>query len=221
MSDYDTVLERLLTDPAFSRSLAADPEGALAGYALSEDERRTLAAGISADMGRTSTVEQRTTKAGLVGVVGLVAEFAGSIGGPGTGGMFGDDDGDGIPNALDPTPQGSGGGQPATGQGLLDMFDDNDGDGIPNALEATPGDAVLVEFAPGASHEPVVVGQLYDDYTAPPTDAGKPLLTTIPMPEPNHPLGEDPPTPGQGHGHLDKVHPGHPDHPDDPPPSRG
>jgi hypothetical protein len=101
------------------------------------------------------------------------------------------------------------------------MFDDNDGDGIPNALDPTPGDAVLVEFTQGASHEPVVVGQLYDDHTAPPTDAGKPLLTTIPMPEPDHPLGEDPPPPGQGHGHLDKVHPGHPDHPDDPPPSRG
>ena len=34
MSDFERVLERLLVDPAFKAALAADPDRALAGYAL-------------------------------------------------------------------------------------------------------------------------------------------------------------------------------------------
>jgi hypothetical protein len=171
MSDYDAVLELLLTDPTFSRRLAADPERELAGYALTDDERRTLTAGISADAGRTSTVEPRMTKAGLVGVAGLVAELAGSI------------------------------------------------------VEPPPGDATLVAFTQGAVHEPVVVGQLYDDeHAAPPPDADNRLLTTIAMPAPDHPAVENPPPHGQGqdqgHGHSDKADPAHPEHHEDAPPSR-
>ena len=39
MSDFDTVLERLVTDPSFKSALAADPTGTLAGYQLSEESR--------------------------------------------------------------------------------------------------------------------------------------------------------------------------------------
>ena len=281
MSDYDTVLERLLTDPNFSRALAVDPERALAGYTLTDDERRTLAGGISADPGRTSTVEQRVTKAGLVGVAGLVAELAGAMGGSGSGGLFGDADRDGITNFVHTTPQGPGGGQPGTGlTGLPGGFDDplgdTDGDGIANFVDSTPqgeggnpfdgvfgvgapfgdddgdgtvnafdgtpegefrlqpgagGDATIVEFEQGATHEPVVVGPLYDDNTSPPTDGGNRLLSTAPIPTADQPVVDNPSPQGQGHGQGQGQEPGDdegrdhsdstdPAYPDDPPPSR-
>ena len=44
MSDFDEVLERLITDPAFQTALQANPNAALAGYRLQPDERQLLAA---------------------------------------------------------------------------------------------------------------------------------------------------------------------------------
>src|SRR5262245_12828456 len=283
MSDYDTVLERLVTDPTFVRALSADPDRALVGYALTDDERRILTAGISTDDGRTSTVEQRTTKAGLVGVAGLVAELASAMGGSGSGGLLGsedripnfvhttpqgagggqpvtgltglpggvadplgDADGDGVLNVVDPSPQGGGGGLPGGWPG--DMFGDDDGDGIPNFIDPTPqgagggqpvtgltglpgGDATIVEFRQGAIHDPVVVGQLYGDHTAPPPEAGNPLFSTAPIPTADQSVVENPSPRGQGQGlgeghehgddkgrgHADKTDPARPH---DPPPSR-
>src|SRR5437764_561356 len=49
MSDFDTVLERLVTDPGFARALAADPDAALAGYRLDADEVALLRSQVSAD----------------------------------------------------------------------------------------------------------------------------------------------------------------------------
>ena len=40
MSDFDDVLERLLTEPAFAAALADDPDLALAGYRLDRTVRR-------------------------------------------------------------------------------------------------------------------------------------------------------------------------------------
>jgi hypothetical protein len=77
MSDFDTVLERLLTDPPFKAALAADPAAALAGYRLSEDERELLYAQVSTDTGGDRQVEQRTSKASLFG---LLAPLAGAAG---------------------------------------------------------------------------------------------------------------------------------------------
>src|SRR5262249_5790474 len=70
MSDFDTVLERLLTDGAFRSALAADPAAALAGYQLSDDEVELLRSQVSADLGGDRTVEVRTSKASMAGLLG-------------------------------------------------------------------------------------------------------------------------------------------------------
>lgn len=70
MSDFDTVLERLVTDPAFTQALAADPSAALAGYDLSPDEVELLRSQVSAgDPSGDRTVEIRTSKAGMMGLL--------------------------------------------------------------------------------------------------------------------------------------------------------
>ena len=73
MSDFDTVLERLLSDPGFKAALAADPARALAGYQLSPDEVELLGVQVSGDAGGNSQVEQRTSKASLFGMLGSMA----------------------------------------------------------------------------------------------------------------------------------------------------
>ncbi len=78
MSDFDTVLERLVTDPAFARALAADPAAALAGYRLDADEVALLRSQVSAGDGGNRSVEERTSKASMVGLLG-------SLGGLGIG----------------------------------------------------------------------------------------------------------------------------------------
>jgi hypothetical protein len=77
MSDFDSVLERLLTDPGFAAALAADPATALGGYQLSPDELELLYAQVSTDPGGERQVEQRTSKASLFG---LLSPLAGAIG---------------------------------------------------------------------------------------------------------------------------------------------
>ncbi|WFE26952.1 Os1348 family NHLP clan protein [Solwaraspora sp. WMMD791] len=69
MSDFDTVLERLLTDPGFASRLAADPAGALAGYQLTADERELLAtqAGDAAP-GAPAAVETRANQSSAFGL---------------------------------------------------------------------------------------------------------------------------------------------------------
>jgi hypothetical protein len=70
MSDFDTVLERLLTDPAFTAALAADPATALRGYQLSQDELELLYAQVSTGAGGQGKVEERISKASLFGLFG-------------------------------------------------------------------------------------------------------------------------------------------------------
>jgi hypothetical protein len=77
MSDFDTVLERLLDDPQFQRALAANPGAALQGYRLSDEERALLHAQVSQGAGGNETVETRTSKSGIVG---LLAPLAGAVG---------------------------------------------------------------------------------------------------------------------------------------------
>jgi hypothetical protein len=71
MSDFDEVLERLLGDPAFKARLAADPQGALAGYHLNPDELDILRSQIGEAGGQTH-VEQRTSKASMFGVFSAI-----------------------------------------------------------------------------------------------------------------------------------------------------
>ena len=90
MSDFDTVLERLVTDPAFASALAADRGSALAGYRLADDEVTLLCGQVSCGDtgGGASAVESRTTKSstfGLFSSVGSVlAEALGDWGAVGS-----------------------------------------------------------------------------------------------------------------------------------------
>src|SRR2546421_8818175 len=81
MSDFDTVLERLVTDPGFAAQLSADPAGALAGYRLSADEVDLLRSQVSMGDGGGRSVETRTSKASMMGLLGAI----GGVGGPDRG----------------------------------------------------------------------------------------------------------------------------------------
>jgi hypothetical protein len=78
MSDFDAVLERLVTDPEFARALAADPAAALAGYRLDADEVALLRSQVSTGDSGERRVEERTSKASMMGLLG-------SLGGIGVG----------------------------------------------------------------------------------------------------------------------------------------
>jgi hypothetical protein len=82
MSDFDAVLERLLVDPAFKVALATDPAAALAGYRLSADELELLGAQLSIGDGHDRTVETRSSKSSIFGLLGPLEELAAG----GTGG---------------------------------------------------------------------------------------------------------------------------------------
>jgi hypothetical protein len=82
MSDFDAVLERLLVDPAFKVALARDPSAALAGYRLSADELELLGAQLSMGDGEARTVETRSSKSSMFGLLGsLEGLAAGGAGG--------------------------------------------------------------------------------------------------------------------------------------------
>ncbi len=77
MSDFDTVLERLLLDPLFKSALARDPARTLAGYELSDEERQVLHAQMAGAGGAQSLVEDRISKSS---VFGLVSSLSGGFG---------------------------------------------------------------------------------------------------------------------------------------------
>jgi hypothetical protein len=77
MSDFDKVMERLVTDKAFQAALAANPTSALAGYTLDKEERELLATQLVTGAGGERQVESRLTKSGVVGLVGPVAASLG------------------------------------------------------------------------------------------------------------------------------------------------
>jgi hypothetical protein len=89
MSDFDAVLERLLTEPAFARALAADPAAALAGYRLSAEEIGLLSSQVSADTGGQQAVETRANKSSVFGLLSPLAGLAGGLGEHGIGGLPG------------------------------------------------------------------------------------------------------------------------------------
>ena len=72
MSDFDKVLEKLLTEPGFARALAADPGRALAGYQLTAEEVSLLRTQVSEDAGADHAVETRTSQSSLAGLFGPV-----------------------------------------------------------------------------------------------------------------------------------------------------
>lgn len=80
MSDFDAVLERLLSDPAFASSLAADPDAALSAYQLDAGEADLLRSQVSPDSGGgTGTVETRTNKSSTFGLFSAVADLGHSL----------------------------------------------------------------------------------------------------------------------------------------------
>ena len=90
MSDFEAVLERLLGDPGFQSALASDPNQALTGYSLSDEERELLHAQVSSGTGDDRTVEIRTTKSSMMGLFGSVAAGMGMAGaGAGVGASVG------------------------------------------------------------------------------------------------------------------------------------
>ncbi|MET7421770.1 Os1348 family NHLP clan protein [Dactylosporangium sp. NPDC005555] len=128
MSDFDDVLERLLTDPGFQDRLAADPAGALAGYRLTADELELLQAQVGgADAGQ-SRVEQRTSKASMFGLFSSIGSGIGDV-------VHGHGGGHGGGHGLADSAQGSGAGQSAA-RGL-------------GALEQSGGRHAAVEPGPG------------------------------------------------------------------------
>src|SRR5262245_46606620 len=76
MGDFDAVLERLMVDGPFRAALAANPDAALAGYRLSPDEVDLLRSQVSAGGGTDRTVETRTSKSSLFGMLGSLAGLA-------------------------------------------------------------------------------------------------------------------------------------------------
>jgi hypothetical protein len=79
MTDFDAVLERLLTDPAFAAALADDPDRALSGYRLAATEADLLRSQVAADPAADAArVETRTTKSstfGLFSSLGSLGEW--------------------------------------------------------------------------------------------------------------------------------------------------
>ena len=89
MTDFDDVLERLLSDPEFGSALASDPDSALAGYHLDPDERELLNAQLVTDGGIDHAVEARATQSSMFGLVGPVVSAFGVAAGPSGAGAVG------------------------------------------------------------------------------------------------------------------------------------
>nr|BFE68126.1 hypothetical protein GCM10020092_014270 [Actinoplanes digitatis] len=86
MSDFDAVLERLLTDPSFQAHLAADATGALAGYKLEAGEAELLRQQVGADPGASAAqVEDRVNKSSTFGLFSSFGDLGGASGAFGGG----------------------------------------------------------------------------------------------------------------------------------------
>lgn len=79
MSDFDTVLERLLGDAPFAAALAADPSVALAAYRLDADEAALLHSQVTGDAGGNSAVEERTSKSSTFGLLSPIMALGGIV----------------------------------------------------------------------------------------------------------------------------------------------
>jgi hypothetical protein len=79
MSDFDTVLERLLSDPSFAADLSRDPDEALSGYQLGGDEIDLLRSQVAtADTDSVvAKVEGRMTKSSTFGLFSSVGDGLG------------------------------------------------------------------------------------------------------------------------------------------------
>jgi hypothetical protein len=120
MSDFDTVLERLLNEPSFAAALAGDPDLALAGYRLDEGEAELLRSQVAGDTAAdVAKVETRTNKSSTFGLLAPFAALGGVVD------SFGHQLADpGHTSGLGPAPGdawGAGGGAPAAHSALGDV----------------------------------------------------------------------------------------------------
>ena len=105
MSDFDTVLERLLTDSAFAGELSRDPESALSEYSLDDSEKDLLRSQVASDShGVAAAVESRMTKSSTFGLFGSLGEWS----------EFGTAAGVGARQAAEAVSQGGAGGSDVT-----------------------------------------------------------------------------------------------------------
>ncbi|MEV6491646.1 hypothetical protein AB0M20_23985 [Actinoplanes sp. NPDC051633] len=105
MSDFDTVLERLLTDSAFAGELSRDPESALSEYTLDDSEKDLLRSQVASDShGVAAAVESRMTKSSTFGLFGSLGEWS----------EFGTAAGVGARQAAEAVSQGGAGGSDVT-----------------------------------------------------------------------------------------------------------
>ena len=119
MSDFDAVLERLLTEPSFAAALADDPDLALAGYRLDDGEAQLLRSQVVGDTAAdVAKVETRTNKSSTFGLLapfaamgGLVESFGQRLADPDATSGFG---------SAPPDAWGTGGGAPAAHSALGD-----------------------------------------------------------------------------------------------------
>jgi hypothetical protein len=127
MSDFDTVLERLLNEPPFAAALADDPDVALAGYRLDPDEIALLRSQVAGDSAAdVAKVETRTNKSSTFGLLapfaalgGLVDTFGHQLADPGHTSGFGG--APGHTSGVGPAPGhdwGAGGSAPAAHSAL-------------------------------------------------------------------------------------------------------
>jgi hypothetical protein len=80
MSDFDTVLERLLNEPSFAATLAGDPDLALAGYRLDDGEAELLRSQVAGDTAAdVAKVETRTNKSSTFGLLAPFAALGGVV----------------------------------------------------------------------------------------------------------------------------------------------
>jgi hypothetical protein len=154
MSDFEAVLERLLTDPSFAVQLARDPDRALAGYRLDSGEDEVLRSQVIPDSAAdVAKVEMRMTKSSTFGVfssLGEWAEFGTSAGvaAPHGTGALGDP---GATQGLGSAPDawGIGGGTAEARTGLGDA-PESDLDGLPAVSQL--GDAPRSGLGEAGAH---------------------------------------------------------------------
>lgn len=184
MSDFDAVLERLVTDPGFQAALRADPDAALRGYQLEPEEREVLAAQVDLGAGADHAVEERVSKSGVFGLVGPVVSGLGLGATAGTqvygevasqsSGLLGvarDDPSEVVASVGDATPEGQGalgtlGGVPPIGSTAADYHTwvDADGDGQGDMYRAVErgGGGVDIYVDRDGDHVVDFIGHDYD-----------------------------------------------------------
>jgi hypothetical protein len=183
MSEFDEVLERLVTDAAFAHELSRDTTKALAGYELSGEDLATLSTQVSFDRGEGALVEERISKSSTFGLLSTMAGGLSGLGGDTTG-LGGPDttpagvgvenpttigDPNEAPGVIDPN-QAPGG---ALGYGLaVDAFTPADVEEGPEELGTAPAGIIILDQPDPGIGNPNEAPSIVDPNQAPAQDVG-------------------------------------------------